>query len=123
MKHYLALVAFVALFGRLAVAVERWEVFPLVTDADITTMNTSEWGAWDPAVWHVVRLPDVPEPQSNTALFAADDDCNKDGNNTSFCVIQTDQTKCNIAVRIPSLPVSLGRTPRLNPDSDKTWTY
>ncbi|KAH8912106.1 hypothetical protein BR93DRAFT_933175 [Coniochaeta sp. PMI_546] len=103
MESLLALLIAMIIFGHRSDAqVERWEVFPLVPGADIATFNTTEWGAWDPAVWRVVNLTALPEGITDSS--AEGDDCEKDGNTNGFCVIEQDQTKCNIAIRIPSLP-------------------
>jgi hypothetical protein len=107
MKQTFAFLALVALFGHLALAV-RWEIFPLVPTANIDNFNIS---SYDPAVFNVTRLPDLPS--SNGSISASpspaddpDEECKEEGNNRAFCVIEADVTKCNIAVRIPSLPVS-----------------
>lgn len=107
MKQFLALFAVVALFGHLASAqAERWEIFPLVPGADISTFNATEWEAWDPAVWRVVNITALPDAVMGSSTNMEGDDCEKDGKTNGFCNIEEDQTKCNIAVRIPSLPVS-----------------
>ncbi|OIW31666.1 hypothetical protein CONLIGDRAFT_641455 [Coniochaeta ligniaria NRRL 30616] len=117
MKHFPLLIAFMALFGHLVLAqTERWEIFPLVPGADIATFNATEWGAWDPAVWRVVNLTVLSDGIADS--FALGDECLKEGNTTGFCNIEQDLTKCNIAIRIPSLPRPAGQETRAD-----SWVY
>ncbi|KAB5571892.1 hypothetical protein GE09DRAFT_1097397, partial [Coniochaeta sp. 2T2.1] len=109
MKNFVPLLTTLALLGRQALA--AWEVTALVPDADIATFNITNYNT---SVWQVVHIDLPPQAQdiSHGSSAAAPvplvdgDDCYADGNNTAFCVISQDPTQCNLAVRIPSTPVS-----------------
>jgi hypothetical protein len=94
-----------AIFSPLTVAIERLQVFPLVLDANISTLNTTEWVAWDPIVWHVGKLEvsKQRDPASDTPS-TDNNDYVKDGNTAGSCKNQTDNSLCSLAVRIPSIP-------------------
>jgi len=111
MKNLLPLLASLALLGRQALA--AWEITPLVPDANIATFNIANF---DTSVWQAIHIDLLSSESSEsdhhshgsatpTLLNANGDDCYADGNNTAFCVITQDQTQCNLAVRIPSIPV------------------
>jgi hypothetical protein len=111
MNPVFTLLAFVALFSH-AVLATRWEVTPLSNDTDPAAFNISNY---DPALWNVTRLPDpthLPGASVPDSDSPGDDDpqfgeeCRKSGDWADFCVVDENPTKCNIAVRIPSLPVS-----------------
>lgn len=96
MKDTFSILAFMALFGHLAVA-ERWEIFPLTPSADISTFNTT---TWDATVWNVTHLPD---PTSVVEAIGTDD-CSA-GQDPNMCLPNNDGTTCNIAIRIPQTDV------------------
>lgn len=104
MKQMLALLTFLAVFSQIIFAA-IWEIKPLVPTANITEFNIDSFNS---SIWNVTMLSNHTEPGGEPLAGSSSDDgpkCEDDANRPGFCKLEEDETKCNLAIRVPGLPV------------------
>lgn len=101
-----ALVALTLSLGSGVSARARWELIPLTEGADPTTFNST---SYDPAVWNVTKIMDLPDENEGTVSPAASTatpfPTPEYGNSPGFCVGSQTEGDCCIGVRVPQAPV------------------